>query len=62
MKGGPFTLTFYWPVLTLILRNLLAGQKKLTEKDEKKLVADVLQNPMVSLEIVRVPFNSFSTK
>ena len=36
--------------------------KKLTEKDEKKLVTDVLKNPMVSLEKVRVHFNSFSTK
>ena len=36
--------------------------KKLTQKDEKKLVTNVLKNPMVSLEQVRVHFNSFSTK
>ena len=35
--------------------------KILTEKD-KKLVTDVLENPMVSLEKVREHFNPFSTK
>ena len=38
------------------------GRPKTTKKDEKKLVADVLKNPMASLEKVRVHFNSFSTK
>ena len=44
------------------LRCLLAGQKKLTEKDEKKLVTDGLTNPMVTLAKVRVDFKSLSTK
>ena len=55
------TPTYVTKNLTSI-RNLLAGQKKLTEKDEKNIVTDVLKNLMVSLEKVKVHFNSFSTK
>ena len=36
--------------------------KNLTEKDEKKLVTDVLKNDLVNLEKARVHFNSFSSK
>ena len=37
------------------------GRPKSLQKNEK-LVTDVLKNPMVSLENVRVHFNSFSAK